>query len=129
MIGRNEFATVQVKTTTRNRIGERETTWNDAVLLHGWLDYTGGSSDVAKYNAKVQETTHLFLMDFKSYKILNDSFTWEKSEDSSKIKATSENARIIINGAVYQILLIDNVMMYNEQVEIYLKYVGVGLSV
>ena len=40
------------------------------------------------------------------------------------VDATSENARFIINGLVYDILLIDDPMGMHEHLEIYLRFVG-----
>ena len=40
----------------------------------------------------------------------------------SHIKA--ENSRMVINGKVYDIMVIDDPMELHEQLEIYLKYTG-----
>ena len=42
---------------------------------------------------------------------------------------TSENARMVIGGNDYEILLVDNPLQMNRQLEFYLKYVGGGLGV
>lgn len=111
MIGGNTDATIQVKRQTGiNAIGERECEWLDVVNFRGWLDLSGGDSKYTAYNAKIQESTHIFLCDYRAL-----------DED---IAVTSENARMVIGGKVYDILLIDDPMGANEHLEIYLRFVG-----
>lgn len=108
MIGGNVTALLQIKDSrTKNAIGERETAWADVVRIKGFLDLSSGDSKHTTFNAKIQESTHIFLCDFQSFK-----------------GVTSENARMLIDGQVYQIQLIDNPMGLNQHLEIYLKYVG-----
>lgn len=76
--------------------------------LTGWLDLSGGDSKYTTYNAKVQESTHMFIAGYKPL--------------SERIKA--ENSRMVIDGRVYDIMLIDDPMGMHEQLEIYLKYTG-----
>lgn len=106
-IGGNTTAVFQVKTITDNVIGEGLSSWSDALTVKGWLDLSNGDSKHNIFNAKVQESTHIFLCDYQS---LGD--------------ITEENARLVVNGKVYEILLIDNPMEMNEHLEIYLKYIG-----
>ena len=40
------------------------------------------------------------------------------------VDITSENARMMIDGLVYDVLLIDNPLNMNEHYEIYLKFIG-----
>ena len=63
--------------------------------------------DIAYY-AKIQESTHLFIADFV---VLDE-------------RINAENARMVIDGKVYAITLIDNPMGMGKQLEIYLKYTG-----
>lgn len=114
MIGGNRIATIQTKTTTKNAIGERITTWTDAIKIKGFLDYQGGQNDLSTYNAKIQETTHLFMCDY--------------SQLAGK-GVTSENSRLVCEGLVYDVLMIDDVQEMHKHLEIYLKYVGAGLGV
>lgn len=109
-IGGNASATIQVRTTAKNEIGEMLSTWTDVQTVQGWLDLSSGSSQYTTYNAKIQESTHIFVAD---YVTLN-----------SKISA--ENSRMVVNGKRYDILLIDNPMemQAGSQLEIYLKYTG-----
>lgn len=118
-IGGNKTAIVQVRTTQKNAIGESVPTWVDAFSLVGWLDLSGGDSHYT-YNAKVQQSTHIFLCDFQHL-----------DEESSKeyIKVTSENSRMVIDGDVYNMTLIDDPMGMHQHLEIYLEYIGGGLGV
>lgn len=116
MIGGNMIAVLQVKVSgAKNKIGERENGWQDVVSLTGWLDFSGGDSKNTVFNAKVQESTHIFICDFRP---LSTSVLGEN------IDVTSENARMIIDGLIYQIKLIDDPMNLHQHLEIYLKYVG-----
>ena len=170
MIGGNVSALIQVKDDgTKNSIGERIHQWVDVFSLKGFLDYQGGQNSFQTYDAKVQETTHIFICDFNNLKSLLKGWVWnpfslvngviptisqddsedEESEDDpaeetqeetveetsedeetqETVDLTSENARMLVNGNVYQILLIDDPMGLHKHLEIYLKYVGGGLGV
>ena len=140
MIGGNVHALLQVKDTSSvNDIGERVTTWTDCAALLGWLDLSAGDSKHVNYNAKVQESTHVFLCDFNSLKNLSTDWVYDpfnfltgvinKADEQKSVDVTSENARLVVNGTAYEILLIDNPMGMNRQLEIYLRYVGGGLGV
>ena len=107
-IGGNLKAIIQISATTKNAIGESVKAWTDVQTIKGWLDLGSGDSRYTTYNAKIQESTHVFIADF----VPLDS------------RITAENARAIINGKRYDITLIDNPMELNEQLEIYLKYTG-----
>lgn len=109
-IGGNLTAEIQVQTTTKNRIGEYEKSWATVQRLRGWLDRMDGTSNYRTFSAKMQQSTHVFVAD---YKPLNK-------------KITAENARIVIDGKRYDIMLIDNPMELKSgsQLEIYLKYTG-----
>lgn len=106
-IGGNIDALVQVKSSQKTEIGTHETAWEDRLTLRGWLDLSTGDSKYTSFNAKVQESTHIFLCDYQQFDGI-----------------TSENARMVIWGLVYDILLIDNPMGMNEHLEIYLRFVG-----
>lgn len=109
MIGGNVTATIQVNTGEGyNRIGEAVESWVDIQSLFGWLDLSSGNSKYTDFNAKIQESTHVFIAD---YVPLNAS-----------VKA--ENSRLIVNGERYDVMLIDDPMGLHRQLEIYLKYTG-----
>ncbi len=107
-IGGNITAEIQTFSSSTNFIGEAEKTWTGVQSLTGFLDLRSGDSKYSPYDAKIEESTHLFICDYVS---LDD-------------KITAENSRAVINSKVYDILLIDNPMGLCEQLEIYLKFTG-----
>lgn len=107
-IGGNTKAIIQIRTVTKNAIGEQVATWEDVQTITGWLDLSGGDSRYTTFNAKIQESTHFFISDYV------------KLDD----RITAENSMAVISGKRYDILLIDNPMEMNQQLEIYLKYTG-----
>lgn len=109
-IGGNITASIQVFTATKNEISENVQTWADVQNIKGWLDLQSGDSKYTTYNAKIQESTHIFISDYVPL--------------DSRIKA--ENARMVINGNRYDIMLIDNPMEMKtgSQLEFYLKFTG-----
>lgn len=109
-VGGNTTATIQVKTNVKNEFGERVSVWTDVKTVKGWLDLSNGTSDYLNYNAKIQDSTHYFLCDVFD---LTD--------------VTKDNARMIINGKPYAILLIDDPMEMHQHYEIYLKYLEGGV--
>lgn len=109
-IGGNIDGIIQISTTTANEIGEQVKLWTDVQTLHGWLDSMSGSSSYNTYSAKIKESSDVFVCDY--------------TQLDSRI--TEENSRMVIEGAVYDIMLIDNPMKKKagSQWEIYLKYTG-----
>ena len=106
MIGGNIQAVLQQKDgSTTNAIGERIHNWKDIQTLKGWLDLSNGDSKYTN-NAKLQESTHIFLCDYIA------------------IDRKPENKRLLVNGFIYDVLLIDDPMELHQQIEIILKYVG-----
>lgn len=115
-IGGNTDAVIQIKTIAQNDIGEDAETWVDAVdTFIGWLDLSSGSSNGVNYNAKIQQSTHIFVCDY---------FDLTATKGDTGKKLTPENSRMIINGEVYEVSVYDNPMNMNAQLEIYLVYVG-----
>ena len=105
MIGGNTTVTLQTKTTTKNAFGEKTTTWEDVQTLKGFLDYTGGDGSYNNtYKGEVEETTHIFICDFITL----------------DVKPTQ--CRLISDGKVYDVLMIDNPMGLNKHLEIFLKH-------
>lgn len=109
-IGGNITAIIQTKTVTKNEIGENVKSWADVQTIKGWLDLSSGDSRYSNFNAKIQESTHIFITDFVP---LPDGIT-------------AENSRMVIKGKVYDVLLIDNPMEMESgsQLEFYLKFTG-----
>ncbi|MCI7043319.1 MAG: hypothetical protein MR992_14580 [Lachnospiraceae bacterium] len=101
----------------KNGVGAYEYEWINCASLLGWLDLSTGDSKHTSFNAKIQESTHIFLCDYQP-------LSCKVEEQEKIIQVTSDNARMVINGLVYEILLIDNPMEMNEHYEIYLKFVG-----
>ena len=107
MIGGNVIAVLQKKTSSKNAFGEKVETWNDLQLLKGFLDFTGGDGSYkSNFKGAVEETTHIFICDY--------------DEIASKAKPTQ--SRLVVNGSVYDVLMIDNPMNLNQHLEIMLKY-------
>lgn len=116
MIGGNIKAILQVKSMSgTNEIGQKVRGWQDYMIvmpgreepgLYGFLDLVSGDSKNKPFNAKIQESTHIFISDYV------------------ELELTSENSRMIVNNEIYEIVLIDNPMGLNIQLEIYLKYTG-----
>lgn len=117
MIGGNITANLQVKAIARNIIGEPVEQWHDVVQLIGFLDLSSGDSKHTTYNAKIQESTHIFICDFKPIPA-----TFEV--DGQIVQVTSENARMVANLQKYDVMLIDNPMELNRHLEFYLKFTG-----
>lgn len=108
MIGGNIVAELQIQSgTIKNEIGENVPEWKTVHKIKGFLDLLNGDSKRTIYNAKVQESTHIFICDYLKLR---------------QVKA--ENSRMMIAGLEYDVMLIDNPMNLNEQLEIYLKYTG-----
>lgn len=106
MIGGNKLATLEIKTTKNNSIGEPVDTWTPYTVLKGFLDLMSGGADYQNYNAKIQESTHVFIGDYVP------------------INLQESECRLVVDGKPYEITLIDNPMELNKHIEIYLKYTG-----
>lgn len=108
MIGGNAQARIQTRIVTQNTGGDHIEDWQTLQTITGWLDLQSGDSRYMVYDAKIQESTHIFLADYVPL--------------DSRIKA--ENSRMMIDGKRYDIMLIDDPMGMHRQLEIYLKYTG-----
>ena len=107
-IGGNIKGSIQTKTTVKNEIGEGVQTWVEAFSHVGWLDWRTGESKYTSFNAKVEESSHVFTCDFHP----------------GIYALADQDTRMIIKGKMYDVLLIDNPMELNQQLEIYLRKVG-----
>lgn len=106
MIGGNIEAVLQQKNgSTTNEIGEKIHAWTDVQRLTGWLDMSAGDSKYT-YNAKIQESTHIFLCDYVP------------------IDKKTDDKRLVVNGDTFDVLFIDDPMGLHQQLEIYLRSVG-----
>ena len=116
-IGGNKSAVIQVGKADQNRIGEPDAVFADALTdIVGWLDLLDGDSRHLNYNAKIQESTHIFICDYFELK--------HKVEGKPDVKITPGNSRMIVDGEIYEVMLYDDPMGMHEQLEIYLKYTG-----
>ena len=105
-IGGNINAQLQTKTATKSAIGVNKAEWKTVKTLTGFLDFMSGGAETANYNAKIQESTHVFICDY-------EPLNFAESE-----------IRLLINGKVYDVQLVDNPMELNYHLEFYLKYIG-----
>lgn len=108
MIGGNITAQIQISNTTKNEIGEAVKEWTTVDSITGFLDLSSGDSKYTTYNAKIQESTHLFIAD------------WKQLDASVK----AENSRLLVNGEKYDVMLIDDPMGLHKHLEIYLQFRG-----
>lgn len=92
----------------KNEIGEAILSWVDVFSHNGWLGLQSGDSGRASYHSKVEESTHVFLCDF------HDGI----------YALAGEDLRMIIKGKMYDVTLIDNPDEMDEQLEIFLKFIG-----
>ena len=106
-IGGNIDSIIQMFAVVQNDIGEDVQEWTDKITIKGWLDLCSGEANFSQFSAKIQESTHVFVCDFFELDGI-----------------TAENSRMLIDGQIYEITLIDNPMNLNEHFEIFLKYLG-----
>lgn len=116
-IGGNKSAVIQMNMVSKNEIGEPVDNYiNGSPSFCGWLDLVDGDSRRVTYNAKIQESTHVFLCDY--FELLF------REDGKPDIKVTPENSRMIVDGDIYEVMLYDDPMGMHEHLEIYLKYTG-----
>ena len=107
-IGGNITGIIHTKTTERNAIGEGVPAWRDSFEQIGWLGLQSGDSKRSTFNAKLEESTHVFLCDFHP----------------GIYALADRDTRMIIKCFVYDVTFIDNPDEMDEQLEIYLRRVG-----
>lgn len=107
MIGGNTTAILQGRTSAKNKIGENVPDWKTIQAITGFLDLENGDSKYTVYDAKIQESTHYFICDYVDLSAYS-----------------SESCRMIIDGRIYDVMLIDDPMGLHQHLEIYLKFVG-----
>lgn len=116
-IGGNIEAVLQINVPVENEIGSVVDIWHDVVSLEGFLDLSSGDSKHTTFDAKIQESTHIFIGD---YKPIPESLEIE----GNLVRVSPENARMVANSQRFDVMLMDNPMNLNKQWEIYLKYTG-----
>ena len=114
-IGGNIYGVIQTKASkkdgekiVKNAIGEAENVWTDKFTLLGWLGLQSGENKRTSFNAKLEESSHVFVSDF----------------DAEVYALAESDMRMILKGSMYDVLLIDNPDEMDEQLEIYLRKVG-----
>lgn len=108
MIGGNIIGNIRVSTSIKNKIGENIHKWATVHSQKGFLDLSSGDSKYINNNAKIQESTHVFICDY---------FVIDK-----RVKA--ESSIMVIDGLRYDVMLIDDPMGLHQHYEIYLKFTG-----
>lgn len=99
----------------KNDIGEAVHAWIEKATANGWLGLQSGDSKYSNLNAKVEESTHVFMCDYDE-----DLYALSLPDE----KGDAIDVRAIFKGVVYDVLLIDNPDEMNEHLEIYLRKVG-----
>ena len=108
-IGGNISGTIQTQSgVVVNAIGEAESTWQNAFTVRGWLGMQSGENRYNTFNTKLEESSHVFLMDYHS----------------GVYGLADQNTRMILKNVLYDVLYIDNPDEMNEQLEIHLRRVG-----
>ena len=92
----------------KNAIGEPDIVCAEAFVHRGWLGLQNGDSKRTSFNAKIEESTHVFLCDYHE----------------GIYALADQDTRMIIKGSMYDVLLIDNPDEMDEQLEIYLRKIG-----
>lgn len=136
MIGGNLQAVISIRDVTINDIGEQENKWHECIDVVGWLDYMGGTANTQQYDTRIENSTHVFIMDYRplygltaDYTWDNFCFLWDQLSDlvgtgDDHVQATEENAMMNINGKRYYITGIDDPMELHDHLEIFLRYTG-----
>jgi hypothetical protein len=119
MIGGHLTATLKARISSKNKYGDPVDEWVDVISIQGFLDLSGGDSKYTTYNAKLQESTHIFICD---YVAIPDGIVVGLLGRETIISA--ETTKMVINSKEYDVLLIDNPMELNRHLEFYLKYTG-----
>ena len=107
-IGGNVTAVIQIKTTEKNSIGERISSWRDVKTLKGFLDIFSGNSSRTIFDAKTVQAEPVFICDYTSL----------------PAAVSAENSRLKIGNNYYDIRYIDNPMNLNYQLEFSLSFTG-----
>ncbi len=109
MIGGNKELIIEIVDNTNieyDKLGKRIVKYKNIDTIKGYLDLISGDSNY-NYNAKIEDSTHIFICDYKDLSLLD-----------------IEEIRGKIDNKIYDIKYIDNPMGLNEHLEIYLKFKG-----
>lgn len=109
MVGGNVVAEVMRSAKTKNAKGVAvEGELEKVMSLQGWLDYQAGQSSHLAYQAKIEDTTHLFISDY----------------DGLYAGLPENGLSLVVDGRKYEVLLIDDPMGMHDHLETYLRHVG-----
>lgn len=110
-IGGNTTAVLMRAVKTKDKNGNA-VAGNPQQLIEviGWLDYQAGQPSHLTYQAKLADTTHLWLCDYSAVLA------------GFKVQGLS----MVIGSDTYEVLFIDDPMGIHDHLEVYLRYVGVG---
>lgn len=118
MIGGNTTALLQIQAGhTRNESGARVPAWHNVVELQGFIDLQSGDSKYTSFNAKIQESTHVFVGDYVPIPATLEV-------DGQIVQVCAENARMVADSQLYDVKVIDDPMGLHKHLEIFLKYTG-----
>ena len=107
MIGGNTTAIIQSKTSSKNEYGALTEDWKDFTTVKGFIDFIGGDGSYkSNFKGKLEETTHIFICDY--------------NEAVAKTQVTT--SRLLIDGQIYDVLMINDPMGLHKHIEIMLKY-------
>ena len=117
MIFGNTEAVLQVNVAAENEIGSLVDKWHDVITIKGYIDLSSGETKHTTFDAKTQESTHIFVCDYKPIPATLEI-------EGNIVGVSPENARMVANSQRYDVIMIDNPMNLNRHLEIYLKYTG-----
>lgn len=110
-VGGNVTASVMRTKKGKNAKGSAVPSAPEEIMkIDGWLDYQAGQPSHLAYQAKLQDTTHLWICDF----------------DVGFADLKVQGLSLVVAGEPYEVLLIDDPMGIHDHLEAYLRYVGVG---
>lgn len=95
------------KETGKTAIGTAIVGWEDVITLIGWLDLNSGDTKTTVFDARIQQSTHVFICDYRFIDV-----------------PEAEELRAVIDGKIYQVTVMDDPMELHRQWEIYLAYTG-----
>lgn len=106
MINGNKTLILQIKTITKNSLGEQIEAWEDVQSIKGFLDLMNNQENISTHLASIIESSHVFICDYIN------------------IPHDEELLRASCDGKIYDVKYIDNPMGLNKHLEIFLDYLG-----
>lgn len=107
MIGGNAELVLKTKGTSKvNEIGEEDHSWEDYMIVPGFLDFMSESTGRNTYNSKIVDSTHVFVCDYV------------------EIKKSPIELRAYCGKQEFDVTYIDDPMNLHDHLEIFLDYLG-----